>query len=151
MKEIEIKDKKGSLLYVHADTRQGDCVTIPESRLKHHWRVSGKKYLKINNRKCSLMYSTIKSNFKKSYGITVWIQDEPTIIKIGGPEKAAETSFYKFCKSGDWGKFMVGIIGQYNYGRHDAFSRHMLRKLKQLTINRDCDNCPSKFICWTRK
>jgi len=149
MREIEIKDKNGKLLYIGADTRQGACVDIPKTRIKNSWKTKGIKYLKINNRKCrTLWYFNSKATH-----LTIWVTDEPTIIRIGAPEKAAEKRFFDFCKSGDVGQLLKSYTEYYHYNtyRHHPFTQHLIRKLKQIKIDRDCDNCPDKFRCWTRK
>lgn len=146
MKPIEIKNKKGEFLYVGPDTRQG------ASRLPK-WRVCGTKYLTINGRRCSGFVSDriVKTDNPKSYHIVcISVLDEPTVIKIGREERSAETKALKFCKSGDWKTFLLDIT---NRDRYDPFILHLMRKLNQLPLKlvKDCDNCPDKFICWTRK
>ena len=161
MKEIEIKTKKGEYLYIHAKTRKGEHFSIPKSKLQSNWRTEGRKYLIINKRRCSILYYKKKrytnSGFyetdDRDYYLSVWVLDEPIVPVFGSAEKAAETRFFKFCKSGDFETFLADTLKYYGWynSKNNPFFKHLTKKLKQIEITRDCENCLDRFKCYTRK
>lgn len=73
--------------------------------------------------------------------------DEPPLKRPRKTEQRADEVYMRFCRTDNW----QDLLHQWDRSCHYMFRGRLLENLKNYKTNKDCDNCPFKFKCYTEK